>query len=395
MQIYKIKKKNKCFFCKKKMISDEFHLDQCTEAKKNTGKNLNLKINKKSEEFILNDEKSFEIKNKVLEANLKLETNHKKNSLFYFNDKTFSKLRKVENNLIRNEENNIIKNEENNMIRNEENNIIRNEENNLIRYEENNIIKNKENNLIRNEENNIIRNEENNLIRNEENNLIKLEHLFRNINPDNQSFKINSTKEKEMKKNESNNNQVCCEKCTEPLYKTTINSHSCNYVMCKFCEEYYPLEFLFDHEENCESENINDQLLSTQNQTPNDGFYPYEESNYNNNEQIFYNEDYDLTYSQGLENNINRTNNFISDNKNFHEEIEPKKKIYGSLMNSINEIKFNTKLNDKKCSICFNYFKINENVKLLQCIHVFHIDCINDWINKSKNCPVCKFEITK
>jgi len=34
----------------------------------------------------------------------------------------------------------------------------------------------------------------------------------------------------------------------------------------------------------------------------------------------------------------------------------------------------------KECTICMNEL-MNENVALLSCYHLFHIDCINDWIN--------------
>ena len=26
---------------------------------------------------------------------------------------------------------------------------------------------------------------------------------------------------------------------------------------------------------------------------------------------------------------------------------------------------------------------------------MFHTSCINDWMEKQKNCPICKFELTK
>ena len=64
-------------------------------------------------------------------------------------------------------------------------------------------------------------------------------------------------------------------------------------------------------------------------------------------------------------------------------------------------------INQKNCSICLTSMMINEDssirnniiVKLLQCIHMFHKECIDKWINvKLKNiltpkCPICRILI--
>ena len=53
------------------------------------------------------------------------------------------------------------------------------------------------------------------------------------------------------------------------------------------------------------------------------------------------------------------------------------------------------KLNDekKRCIICYEDFKDNDNAIFLPCFHVFHSKCINEWLKNKDNCPLCKIEI--
>ena len=46
-----------------------------------------------------------------------------------------------------------------------------------------------------------------------------------------------------------------------------------------------------------------------------------------------------------------------------------------------------------QCIICMEEFEKNEKVNLLPCGHIFHINCIKQWLLKQKSCPFCKSEI--
>ena len=46
-----------------------------------------------------------------------------------------------------------------------------------------------------------------------------------------------------------------------------------------------------------------------------------------------------------------------------------------------------------QCIICMEEFENNENIKLLPCDHIFHKNCIKQWLLKQKTCPFCKAEI--
>ena len=51
---------------------------------------------------------------------------------------------------------------------------------------------------------------------------------------------------------------------------------------------------------------------------------------------------------------------------------------------------------EKNCVICFCNFKKNELVKLFSCRkHIFHENCIKQWIQNSFQCPLCKFSMKK
>tara|TARA_B110000208_G_C11783628_1_gene434766 strand:- start:489 stop:806 length:318 start_codon:yes stop_codon:yes gene_type:complete len=61
-----------------------------------------------------------------------------------------------------------------------------------------------------------------------------------------------------------------------------------------------------------------------------------------------------------------------------------------------NKIKFRTitnnqdKYNQKNCVICLNNYSFGAEVKILKCGHLFHVDCIDKWLNIVNICPICK-----
>ena len=50
--------------------------------------------------------------------------------------------------------------------------------------------------------------------------------------------------------------------------------------------------------------------------------------------------------------------------------------------------------NNNNCVICLNDFDIGDIISALPCCHVFHTECIENWMKNELSCPVCKFEIT-
>ncbi|KAJ8648089.1 hypothetical protein MRB53_001112 [Persea americana] len=47
-----------------------------------------------------------------------------------------------------------------------------------------------------------------------------------------------------------------------------------------------------------------------------------------------------------------------------------------------------------ECSICLNEFREAENLRLLpNCIHAFHLPCIDTWLKSNVNCPLCRMTV--
>ena len=42
-----------------------------------------------------------------------------------------------------------------------------------------------------------------------------------------------------------------------------------------------------------------------------------------------------------------------------------------------------------ECFICIDEFKENELLKQLKCGHIFHKECLGQWLLKNNNCPIC------
>lgn len=51
--------------------------------------------------------------------------------------------------------------------------------------------------------------------------------------------------------------------------------------------------------------------------------------------------------------------------------------------------------NDNFCVICQDYIQIAPKqeciMRVLECTHAFHIDCVDKWFTTNKTCPTCKY----
>jgi hypothetical protein len=45
------------------------------------------------------------------------------------------------------------------------------------------------------------------------------------------------------------------------------------------------------------------------------------------------------------------------------------------------------------CSICLGEYEEGEELRLLGCLHVFHRQCVDQWLSVSRECPLCKRDI--
>lgn len=50
---------------------------------------------------------------------------------------------------------------------------------------------------------------------------------------------------------------------------------------------------------------------------------------------------------------------------------------------------------EKNCSICLDEFVSDSKLYTIPCKHLFHKDCLEDWVAENYKCPVCRGEIAK
>ena len=50
---------------------------------------------------------------------------------------------------------------------------------------------------------------------------------------------------------------------------------------------------------------------------------------------------------------------------------------------------------NKRCTICLEDFKNNDEIIYLPCFHFFHKECIRIWLENSKFCPFCRLAINQ
>ena len=87
------------------------------------------------------------------------------------------------------------------------------------------------------------------------------------------------------------------------------------------------------------------------------------------------------------QNNENSKINFDDKHqiKNINNNNTPKALI--DQIETINFDLYNTTL--FQCGICMDSFNENEKIKKLHCDHIFHIDCMSQWLQTKKTCPFC------
>ena len=105
-------------------------------------------------------------------------------------------------------------------------------------------------------------------------------------------------------------------------------------------------------------------------------------------------------------NNLGEDENIINANFNFLNEDINAKNNNEELINNLPVFKVDEKFMEKsqrednknenfeKCVICMEKYKINDDVKTLPCFHIFHKECIEQWLKAGKDtCPICKNKV--
>ena len=78
-------------------------------------------------------------------------------------------------------------------------------------------------------------------------------------------------------------------------------------------------------------------------------------------------------------------------------EVEVNNGLDPTLLDNLPSTKLRdvSKLEDdkKNCIICMEDFKVDDEVIFLPCLHIFHKDCITEWLKSHDDCPICKHKI--
>ncbi|RVE44869.1 hypothetical protein evm_010469 [Chilo suppressalis] len=48
---------------------------------------------------------------------------------------------------------------------------------------------------------------------------------------------------------------------------------------------------------------------------------------------------------------------------------------------------------DDKCTICLSAFEAAADCRRLPCMHLFHMECVDQWLSTNKHCPICRVDI--
>ena len=144
----------------------------------------------------------------------------------------------------------------------------------------------------------------------------------------------------------------------------------------------------FYNPQNNNNNNLNNLLeISLQNKT---SLNPFE-----TNQEHKYNIDNSFDLNNSIENDID------VDNMTYEELLELENKI-GYVKKGVSiEQKLSLKIEKysqnkfdcKECVICKELLKENEFIRILNCSHIFHINCIDEWFKDNKICPICKKDV--
>ena len=222
-------------------------------------------------------------------------------------------------------------------------------------------------------------------------NLIK---LFTGSNNNNQS---NSNNNSSNNNNNNANSPSTLEKIFSTLSNTFSNINELNRQLNNVSIQY-----------NTNSSSTSRSSSSSSNNR-NNFFAPppvvYPSYNYNNNNNHSNNNNNNMQFPSNLDlpsniANIILPNLIIGERGHVFNPLNPNNNnninidaVMGLLPSS--EIKEKKEGDNNNCIICLADFEVGDKVTSLPCLHMFHTDCIKNWLKSKNHCPICKYTITE
>lgn len=68
--------------------------------------------------------------------------------------------------------------------------------------------------------------------------------------------------------------------------------------------------------------------------------------------------------------------------------MEQQKRVK-TLLSQIPAMTFKKEMGEMECAICMEELNVGERVRYLPCMHLFHLDCVDDWLARNFSCPSC------
>ena len=91
---------------------------------------------------------------------------------------------------------------------------------------------------------------------------------------------------------------------------------------------------------------------------------------------------------------INNNDNLL-DTPIFNDKNKYNNRTKIKLKNNNNQILKIKKIIKPTCSICLEEIELKDAVKVKVCGHIFHKNCITQWVDLRNNCPMCRTVIKK
>ncbi|KAL7081217.1 hypothetical protein ACP275_14G025900 [Erythranthe tilingii] len=95
---------------------------------------------------------------------------------------------------------------------------------------------------------------------------------------------------------------------------------------------------------------------------------------------------------------LNRTSHISDDPPTFYSPRRENQGLDASTIRSIPILEFKkVEFSEQKpyeCAVCLDEFEEDEKIRVIPfCGHYFHVDCIDVWLHKNANCPICRTSV--
>ena len=93
-----------------------------------------------------------------------------------------------------------------------------------------------------------------------------------------------------------------------------------------------------------------------------------------------------------LQRNEERMLQFVMD-QSYHDSLQPRAPDMHRCLDVEKTLYANTESSCDACMICQESFQDEDQVALLECVHVLHFTCLEQWIKRKSVCPFCEADI--